>query len=157
VTDFDAGSLGMKFDYILAHSILSHAAHRQLGQFLENSAKVLAPSGKIVASIRLAEGNKWGSAGSPDKDDSRCAEWQYPGVSFFKKSTVLDAAEACGLEATHKPEYTEFYVNRRPEEHHDWFVFKKGKGWHIPSPSVRAAADSIRKLLGFLGGSFPLR
>jgi len=56
VDDFDASSLGRSFDYVLSHSVLSHAAHWQLPLFLHNVGKVLAPSGRIVASFRLAEG-----------------------------------------------------------------------------------------------------
>jgi cyclopropane fatty-acyl-phospholipid synthase-like methyltransferase len=60
----------MNFDYIFSHSILSHAAHWQLDQYLENSKRVLAPNGVMLASIRLAEGNSYGSGGSPNKSDS---------------------------------------------------------------------------------------
>ena len=73
--DFNASEIGTRFDFVLAHSVLSHAAHWQLGQFLGNSASVLGPWGKIMASIRLAEGNAWGSVGSVDKDDSKQETW----------------------------------------------------------------------------------
>lgn len=43
--DFDARKLGIKFDFVLSHSVLSHAAHWQLEQYLANAAKVLAPEG----------------------------------------------------------------------------------------------------------------
>lgn len=86
--DFDASSLQMKFDFVLSHSVLSHCAHWQLEQYLQNASKVLAPGGRIVASIRLAEGNAYGSTGSPDKRDSMSETWQYPGVSWFELATV---------------------------------------------------------------------
>ena len=121
--DFDASSLGVQFDYVLSHSVLSHAAHHQLEQFLRNCAKVLAAGGRIVASIRLAEGNAYGSPGTPDGRDSNFAEWQYPGVSFFRMSTILETADALGLKAVHKPEYTEFYTAVQAHEYHDWFVY----------------------------------
>jgi SAM-dependent methyltransferase len=124
VDDFDASKLGIKFDFAFAHSVLSHCAGWQLGLFLRNIAKVLAPNGCILASIRLAEGNAYGSAGTPDKDDSRDETWQYPGVSWFKFSTVKDAAEKVGLTAVYVPEYTEFYIRTRPDEYHDWIVFR---------------------------------
>ena len=128
VEDFDASSFNLKFDYILSHSVLSHAAYWQLEQFLKNAVAVLAPSGKIVASLRLAEGNKWGSIGTPNKDDSKDDKWQYPGNSWFKMNTVIDTAAACGLNTILKPEYTQFFVNRHPTEYHDWFVFTKQEG-----------------------------
>lgn len=123
--DFDASEAGVEFDYVLAHSVLSHAAHRQLGQFLTNVAKVLAPTGRIVASIRLAEGNDFGSPGTPDKDDSRDTEWVYPGVSWFKLSTVQAAADEVGLDVRVAPEYTALLTSRRPGEYHDWLVFTR--------------------------------
>jgi SAM-dependent methyltransferase len=121
--DFDASKLGIKFDFVLSHSVLSHAAHWQLEQYLANAGKVLAPGGRILASIYLAEGNPYGSSGTPGKEDSMDETWQYPGISWFKLATVREAAGRCGLTAVHKPEYTEFYVERRPLECHDWLVF----------------------------------
>jgi cyclopropane fatty-acyl-phospholipid synthase-like methyltransferase len=121
--DFDASELGIKFDFVLSHSVLSHCAHWQLELFLRNVAKVLAPGGRILASIYLAEGNAYGSRGTPDKEDSMHQEWQYPGVSFFKLSTVVKTADTLGLTAVHIPGYTEFYTQTRPKECHDWLVF----------------------------------
>ncbi len=123
--DFDASSLGVTFDYVLSHSVLSHAAHHQLEQFLANTAKVLAPTGKICASLRLAEGNAFGSTGSADKKDSLDKEWVYPGISWFTKTTVESTADRVGLRATYRPDYTEFYTRTRPKEIHDWFVFTR--------------------------------
>jgi len=123
VDDFDASALDVKFDLIFSHSVLSHCAHWQLDQFLRNVSKVLAPEGRILASIRLAEGNAYGSSGTPDKNDSMDETWQYPWISWFKLSTVLKAAEMQGLVAVHIPEYTEFYTKSRAKEFHDWLVF----------------------------------
>jgi glycosyltransferase involved in cell wall biosynthesis/protein-L-isoaspartate O-methyltransferase len=124
VDDFDANSLDVQFDFILSHSVLSHAAHWQLEHFLRNAAKVLAPNGKILASLRLSEGNEWGSVGNSSLD-SNDTVWQYPGNSWFKLSTVQEVAAACGLVATLKPEYTQFFCERKHHEYHDWFVFTK--------------------------------
>jgi cyclopropane fatty-acyl-phospholipid synthase-like methyltransferase len=124
VDDFDASASGVKFDLIFSHSVLSHCAHWQLDQFLRNVSKVLAPEGRILASIRLAEGNSYGSSGTPDKNDSMHETWQYPWISWFKLSTVLKAADVQGLVAVHIPEYTEFYTRSRPKEFHDWLVFR---------------------------------
>ena len=123
--DFDASSLGIEFDHVLSHSILSHAAHFQLGQFLENVGKVLAPEGRIVASLRLAEGNRWGNRGSKDGEDTLAKKWRYPGGVWFKKSTVEETAGEHGLVATQGPLYTELRTDGRPREVHDWFVFSK--------------------------------
>jgi cyclopropane fatty-acyl-phospholipid synthase-like methyltransferase len=124
VDDFDASGLDIKFDFAFAHSVLSHCAHWQLGLFLRNVSKVLAPNGRIVASIRLAEGNAYGSSGTPGRDDSRDETWQYPGVTWFKLATVRDVAEKEGLTVLRIPEYTEFYIRTRPNEYHDWLLFR---------------------------------
>jgi cyclopropane fatty-acyl-phospholipid synthase-like methyltransferase len=130
-TEFDASSLGTKFEYVLSHSILSHAAHWQLPLYLKNTAKCLAPGGRIVASIRLAEGNEFGSPGTPDKKDSMDEAWVYPtkedpaGVSWFSWATVVRQAEAFQLEARVVPDYTKFYTETRPREIHDWVVFTR--------------------------------
>jgi SAM-dependent methyltransferase len=123
-SDFDASELGRQFDYVLSHSVLSHCAYRQLDQFVGNVARVLRPGGCILASIRLAEGNAYGSSGAPDKDDSMDEHWRYPGVSWFKFATVRETAERHQLTAVLKPDYTESYVSRRPDESHDWIVFR---------------------------------
>ena len=125
VDDFDAGSLGIKFDFVLSHSVLSHCAHFQLEQFLRNVAAVLAPGGRILASIRLAEGNAFGSKGTPDRLDSMDRQWVYPGVSWFRLTTVQKTADAIGLTAALIPEYTEFYTRTRRHEFHDWMVFTR--------------------------------
>jgi SAM-dependent methyltransferase len=125
VDDFDASKLGLKFDYIFSHSVLSHCAYWQLEQFLRNAAKVLAPEGRILASIRLAEGNAYGSLGTFDKNDSMHEGWQYPSVSWFKLSTVVETADKQGLMAVHIAEYTELYTKTRPGECHDWIVFAR--------------------------------
>lgn len=44
--DFDGTHFGRTFDYIYAHSIMSHAAEWQLPLFLENCAKVLNEGGE---------------------------------------------------------------------------------------------------------------
>jgi SAM-dependent methyltransferase len=134
VDDFDASSLGRSFDHVLSHSVLSHAAHWQLPLFLHNVVKVLAPAGRIIASIRLAEGNAFGSIGSPDGRDSHDESWVYPGVSWFTFATVEREARSEGLEVSLKPEYTEVYIAGRNRERHDWLVFSRTSD--EPDPSV---------------------
>jgi hypothetical protein len=46
----------------------------------------------------------------------------YPGVSWFKLSTIAEAAAKQGLKAVHKPEY---HIKHRPGEIHDWVVFTR--------------------------------
>ena len=126
-SDFDASNLEKKFDFIFSHSVLSHCAYWQLEQFLQNTSKTLSPTGKIIASIRLAEGNNFGSHGSIGKNDSMDNEWQYPNVSWFKLSTVKHIAKKYNLKVEHKPEHGLYYIQTRPGEFHDWLVFTKYK------------------------------
>jgi cyclopropane fatty-acyl-phospholipid synthase-like methyltransferase len=121
-SDFDAGELGRAFDYVLAHSVLSHCAHWQLQEFIRNVERVLSPQGRVLASIRLAEGNAYGSPGTPDGVDSMDLEWQYPDVSWFTFDTVERTAAKYGLAVVVRPEYTERFISRRPREIHDWLV-----------------------------------
>lgn len=122
--DFDCLYVS-RFDFALAHSILSHAADWQLEQFLQNIGKALTPYGKIVASIRLAQGNNFGSTGTPDGEGTHLQAWEYPGVSWFKLSEVIAIANCYGFDTLHKPEYGAYYASLRPYEHHDWLVFTK--------------------------------
>jgi hypothetical protein len=131
VSDFDASSLGIKFDYALSHSILTHTAQWQLSLFLRSSARTMPAGAKLVASLRLAEGNAFGSSGTPDKQDSRHSQWVYPSeqnpnaLSWFTWATVSSEAATHGFEARLVPEYTERYIKVRPLEIHDWVVLTR--------------------------------
>ncbi len=122
-TDFDATSLGTTFNYIFAHSIMSHAAHWQLSQFLENCAKVLKDQGKVIFSIRLTEINGYGSEGADQ--ETRASEWQYPGNSFFHKETVMHEASKWFSKVEYKREYTKLITSNDRGAFHDWFVLTK--------------------------------
>ncbi len=120
---FDASETKIRFDYILSHSILSHAAHWQLPLFLENCAKVLKKGGKVVVSIRLTEPNEFGSAGAPHETMSN--EWIYPGNSFFDKATVIEEGLKWFSHVEQKKEYTKLITSTDKSAFHDWFVFIK--------------------------------
>lgn len=126
VSDFDSLYVSY-FDFALAHSILSHCADWQLEQFLQNVGAALVPGGKIVASIRLAQGNTFGSTGTPDGEGTHEKAWEYPGVSWFKLSEVVETARRLGFQTEHKPEYGAYYASIRPYEHHDWLIFTKAQ------------------------------
>jgi SAM-dependent methyltransferase len=121
--NFDASSLGRTFDYIYAHSIMSHAAHWQLPLFLENCAKVLKPQGKLLFSIRLTGPNAYGCEES--YQETYATEWQYPGVSYFDKETVIQEASQWFSQVEFKEEYTKILTNDCKTVCHDWFVLTK--------------------------------
>ncbi len=122
-TDFDASSLGITFDYIFAHSIMSHAAEWQLPLFLKNCAKVLKEGGKVVFSIRLTEANGYGCEGADQ--ETHASEWQYPGCSFFDKTTVEREASKWFSKVEYKKEYTALLTSDSRSVCHDWFVLTK--------------------------------
>ena len=122
-TDFDASSVERSFDYIFAHSIMSHAAHWQLPLFLENCAKVLKTQGKVLFSLRLTEKNEYGWEGADQ--ETRANEWQYPGCSFFDKETVIQEASRWFSKVEYKKEYTKLLTDDSKGVCHDWFVLTK--------------------------------
>jgi FkbM family methyltransferase len=113
------------FDYVFAHSVLSHACIEQVELFFANSSLLLKNGGKLVASWRDTEGNSFGSAGSPTKMDSTDISWVYPGVTFFSKTTLVKVATDYNFELQFRPDITEFLINVRSGEYHDWFVATK--------------------------------
>lgn len=121
--DFDASSLGIQFDYIISHSIMSHAAYWQLPLFLKNCAQILKSGGKVVFSLRLTEPNKYGSYGAPA--ETKDSEWQYPGNSFFDKETLIKEASQYFSKVEQKELYTELITSSDSSAFHDWFVLTK--------------------------------
>lgn len=120
---FDASSTGLQFDYIISHSIMSHAAHWQLPIFLENCAKVLKKGGKVLFSLRLTKPNAYGHKGS--KKESLENMWQYPGVSYFHKETVEREALKWFSNVEEKIEFTRLITSANKHECHDWIVLTK--------------------------------
>jgi SAM-dependent methyltransferase len=112
--DFDASSVGTAFDFIISHSVLSHAAHWQCPQFLRSVKKVLAPAGVAIASLRFY-----------DEDlrlmgDSHSRAWNYPNVSYFAWETIQQMAAGQQLDVEWRKDYREFFTARAPSNYHDW-------------------------------------
>jgi len=113
-TDFDASAAARRFDFIISHSILSHAAAWQLPLFMKGVRKVLAPRGIAIASIRFYnERNQL-------MGDSNEPEWVYPEVSYFAWETVRNVANECGLAVESRKDYREFFTRSAPSNYHDW-------------------------------------
>jgi SAM-dependent methyltransferase len=113
-SDFDASELGRKFDFIISHSILSHAAHWQCPQFLAGVAKVLAPAGVALVSIRFYDAN------NNLMGDSLSPEWVYPEVSYFAWESVQRFAAERHLCVEWRTDYRDFFVRGAPSNYHDW-------------------------------------
>lgn len=117
--DFDASSTGRKFDFVISHSILSHAAGHQFPQFVSALQKSLAPGGVALASIRFYDDN------NQLMGDSNHQDWQYPGVSFFAWETVQRVAAEHGLKVEWRKDYKDFFTHYLPSNYHDWVRFTR--------------------------------
>jgi SAM-dependent methyltransferase len=76
---------GQKFDFVLAHSVLTHASRAQVGACLAGVASALEPAGMFVATF---------AAGS---EDYRGDEWVYPGLASYTVEHMGGAVAAAGL------------------------------------------------------------
>jgi SAM-dependent methyltransferase len=111
--DFDGTPAGT-FDYVLSHSVLSHAAEWQLPQFMAAVKPALRPDGVALASIRFTD-----EAGRL-QGDSHDREWVYPGNSFFSPETAAAAAASAGLRCEWVEDYRRIVTERAPTNFHDW-------------------------------------
>jgi SAM-dependent methyltransferase len=112
--EFDASKTGRTFDYVIAHSILSHAATWQYPQFLKAVRKTLKPAGVVIASIRFTDDQH------RELGDSHHDQWQYPGVSTFSWDTARRVAVECGYRIEWRKEYRQFFTRYLPSNFHDW-------------------------------------
>jgi cyclopropane fatty-acyl-phospholipid synthase-like methyltransferase len=111
--DFDGTAAG-RFDYVLSHSILSHAAEWQLPLFMAAVKAALTEAGVALASIRFTD-----EAGQL-QGDSHDREWVYPGNSFFSPETAAAAATSAGLRCEWVEDYRRMVTDRAPTNFHDW-------------------------------------
>ncbi len=126
--NFDASVTDIQFDYIISHSIISHAPLWQFKLFLQNCAKVLKDGGKIIFSLRLTEPNEFDPTGK--KEESTTDKWQYPTNTYFHKSTVINEASKWFKKIEYKKEYTPLLIavdnpKADTKQWHDWFVLTK--------------------------------
>jgi SAM-dependent methyltransferase len=111
---FDASKTNRAFNFVLSHSVLSHAAHWQYLVFLRAIRKVLTPGGVVIASIRFLD-DKGTVMG-----DSNNEVWSYPNVSYFSWETVERGAAKYGFQIEWRRDYREFFVKEAPSNYHDW-------------------------------------
>ena len=77
-----------KFDYILAHSIFSHASERQINRCLSEARKVMRPTSLFVATFAKGKENYTGD------------EWVYPGFVKYTEDHMKALFEKNGLSST---------------------------------------------------------
>jgi len=83
--DFNLDVFGVEFDYIISHSVFSHAAPAQIQKCLSQIKKVLKVGG--VGFISYVNSTK----------DIFSSEWVYPGINQYKFATMRKWVEAEGL------------------------------------------------------------
>jgi SAM-dependent methyltransferase len=107
-TDFDASSFDMDFDFVLAHSVLSHCAHHQLPQLLANTRKVVDEGAVFLCSYRA------------DQYNSFAEEFRYPGHTTFRLQTVMNEGMHAGWNVARADELKARLVAVAPNDLHDW-------------------------------------
>jgi hypothetical protein len=83
--DFVLSEFGQKFDFLLAHSILTHASMSQISALFNEATRVMHDHSVFLASFR--EG----------PTDYEGTEWSYPEGIVYRLSTLESFAEGNGL------------------------------------------------------------
>jgi len=83
--NFTLSTFDRKFDYILAHSIFSHAAEPQISRCLSEARKVMKQTSLFIATF--AKGD----------DDYSGDEWVYPGFVMYTEDRMRALFEEQGL------------------------------------------------------------
>lgn len=101
-----------EYDFVVAHSVLSHVASWQMDQALANIRKQVTDEAVFLASLRLSE------------DDTVDRTWVYPGVSFFRLGTVIRKAHHWGWDVVARGAYQGEMTEVCPNDFHDWVLFR---------------------------------
>lgn len=84
-SDFTLTTFGRKFDFMVAQSIFSHAAQKQIRRCLSQAKQALEPNGIFAATFFVGTENY-------EKD-----EWVYPGCVYYTQAFFTQMASAEGL------------------------------------------------------------
>ena len=124
---FDGAEFGDQFDFVISHSILSHAAHWQWLPFMRNVDKCLGPGGQILASLHFTEGNPYGDAGYPGTELD-FDQWVYPGTSYFRKETIEQLASQYGYCCVTNDWVPAMLItSTHPAANHSWMILKRNE------------------------------
>lgn len=83
--DFDLTCFGRTFDFVIAHSVFSHAAPEQIRSCLRSARHALAPTGMFAFTF---------APGTTDYDGD---DWVYPGLVTYRRPTLAAMAGDAGL------------------------------------------------------------
>jgi len=84
-SDFVSTVFKRRFDYILAHSIFTHAGQTQICKCFSETLKVMKPNTIFITTFMKGD------------QDYEGDEWVYPGVITYKTSTMQDLTKSFGL------------------------------------------------------------
>lgn len=132
-SDFDAASVGVKFDFVICHSVVSHMAHWQLPLALANVRAVVNEGATWLASYRRGEENTYAK------------EWVYPGVATFRLDTVRAYAYHAGWHALAREDLKQRLSAECPADLHDW-VRLLAIGTSAEMNDVRLQEEEIEKV-----------
>lgn len=83
--NFTAPNFGQKFDFILAHSIFSHASEAQIRRCISEVEKCMKPTSIFVATFVRGEKNYTGD------------KWVYPGCVTYSLEWIVQLSKELGL------------------------------------------------------------
>jgi hypothetical protein len=85
---FKLSLFGRQFDYLIAHSILSHTSQAESRTLLAEAALAMTEAGIFLASYRPGESDYTGEA------------WSYPAAVFYTPGRIQAFASQAGLQST---------------------------------------------------------
>jgi SAM-dependent methyltransferase len=86
--DFSADDFGVRFDYVIAQSIFTHAGEDLVRKALDSVARVLKPDGVMAANFSWC---RWPATTSAPPG------WHYPGNVSYRSETMRRFAQKAGL------------------------------------------------------------
>jgi SAM-dependent methyltransferase len=117
---FDSKELNMKFDFIISHSVMSHAAEWQLVLFLKNCYDALNDGGKLLFSIRFYDGKK------EDTDiNAMDDKWHYPDSVYISRKQFKEHIKKYFTKTEEREDITKMILDSHPLARHDWVLATK--------------------------------
>jgi cyclopropane fatty-acyl-phospholipid synthase-like methyltransferase len=121
---FNLSLFGRQFDFMVAHSILSHTSQAQMRQLFSEAGKVMQPDGVFLASFVEGENDYTG------------AQWVYPGISRYTFATLESLAREHGLRCA--------LANWPHPTRQRWLVFYRPGNEEFVAARRQAAAAGMR-------------
>ena len=87
--DFSFSHLGEKFDYVMAHSVFTHASAKQIKKCMLEVQEVMKPETQFIATYHEYTSNYLGD------------QFMYPKISHYTKDFITELVESAGLRCTH--------------------------------------------------------